>query len=233
MNYLSASRYFILDLFFPKKCIVCGQYGSHLCIDCAKNIEYVTTSVCPLCGKIAKSGGYCPSCRSRGNFVLSGIISAAIYDTGPTKEIIHHLKYSGMTDLSDILGELIAMRLSSMSLPDNCIIVPVPLHKGRESERGFNQSGLIGKYVANKLSIPGCDALIRISHTLPQADLNRVQRLSNLSGCFRVADPEFVAGKSVLLIDDVATTGTTLNECAKVLLTSGAKEVWGVVVAHG
>ncbi|MFA7244249.1 MAG: ComF family protein [Patescibacteria group bacterium] len=165
--------------------------------------------------------------------MINGIMSAATYDAGPTKEIIHHLKYSGFVDLAGILGELLVERLLLEAIPDNCVIVSVPLSLKRKAERGFNQSELIGKYVSNKLGIPGCDALSRIKDQKPQATLKRNERLSNLTGVFRVEDDEFVHGKNVLLIDDVATTGTTLNECAKVLKAAGAKKVYGVVVAHG
>jgi ComF family protein len=181
---------------------------------------------------MSKSGKICAMCKNKSKFVLKGIISAAVYDSGPTKEIIHHLKYSGMTGFSVVLAELIIIRLSSEQIPSNAVVVPVPLHPSRLAERGFNQSELIGKYVANKLNLCGGNTLERVRNTKPQAELKRSQRLSNLSGCFRVVDPDFIAGKTVLLIDDVATTGATLNECAKVLKSSGAKDIWGVVVAH-
>jgi ComF family protein len=166
---------------------------------------------------------------------VKGVICAALYEAGPTKQIIHCLKYSGITELSDILGELICQKLARLmtDLSKELVIVPVPLHKARMAERGFNQSELIGKFVSYRLNIPGGDALSRTRSTKPQADLKRRERLTNLTGCFFVADRGFIVGKSVLLIDDVATTGTTINECAKVLLSAGAKEVWGVVAAHG
>lgn len=233
MLYINSFWKFVLDIFFPKKCINCRKYGEELCFECAKEIEMVVTSVCPLCGKISKSGKICAVCKNKSKFVLKGIISAAVYDSGPTKEIIHHLKYSGMTRLSDILAELIVIRLRKEKFSTDTVVVPVPLHESRFTERGFNQSELIGKYVANKIGLPGGNAIERSKNRKPQAELKRSQRLSNLSGCFEVVDPGFIAGKTVLLIDDVATTGATLNECAKVLRSSGAKEVWGVVVAHG
>lgn len=223
----------IIDIFYPEKCISCGKYGNHLCFGCASKIEKIATSTCPECGKIIKFGSYCPDCKKNLGLMINGIMSAAIYDAGPTKEIIHHLKYSGFVDLAGILGELMVERLLHEAMPNNCVIVPVPLSLKRVAERGFNQSELIGKYVSNKLRIPGCDALSRIKDQKPQATLKRNERLSNLIGVFRVEDDEFVHGKNVLLIDDVATTGTTLNECAKVLRAAGAKKVYGVVVAHG
>lgn len=222
-----------LNIFFPKKCILCNVYGSHLCASCAKDIEPVITSLCPLCGKISQNGKICSECRKSSGFVLKGIISAAVYSDGPMKEVIHHLKYSGLTDLSEVVGEIIVQKLSSIEMIRNAVIVPVPLNKKRQAERGFNQSELIARYVAKSIGISGANALGRTRDTTPQAELKRANRLTNLSNCFQIADREFVAGKLVLLLDDVATTGTTLNECAKVLIASGAKEVWGVVAAHG
>lgn len=233
MNYLKQFGVLIYDLFYPKKCIACNKYGSHLCMECAGKIEKVLTSTCPGCGKICRFSTYCKDCKQVNEYVLNGIISAAIYDAGPTKEVIHHLKYSGMIDLYEILAELIYERLLRETVPRNFVIVPVPLFAARYAERGFNQSELIGRYVANKLGIPGADALSRVRNNKPQAELKRKERLENLAGCFRVEDAKFIEGKNVLLVDDVATTGTTLNECAILLKEAGAKKVWGVVVAHG
>lgn len=222
-----------LNIFYPKKCIICNSYGEHLCLGCAADIELVKTSICPICGKISMDGKYCSECKKASEFVLKGIISACTYKDETAKEIVHHLKYNGLTDLSEILGELIKQKLSQNKLLENSVIVPVPLHTNRESERGFNQSELIAKYVAKNLGTAGGNALVRTKNSEPQAKLKRRQRLSNLKNCFEVADQEFIDGKRVLLIDDVATTGATLNECARVLMDAGAKEVWGVVVAHG
>lgn len=235
MNYFLLTKNFILNIIFPIKCVGCGKCGFNLCSDCAANIEVVVADVCPQCGKISSFGKYCADCRKSSNLALAGILPAAIYESGPTKEIVHSLKYLGVSEFSDVLGELIVRKLLRQkgNLPDNSVVVPVPLHSKREAERGYNQSELIGKYVAKKLNIAGGNAMSRIRNNRPQIELRREARLKNLAGCFVVEDRELIAGKTVLLIDDVATTGATLNECAKALISAGAKEVWGIVAARG
>lgn len=220
-----------LDIFYPKRCVGCGKYGLFVCLDCAKEVEMLKTSVCPECGKITTSCQYCPACRTRLKTALSGIFIASRYDAGPTKEIIHHLKYSGFIELSELLGELLCEKLSNNSIPSNCVVAPVPLYRKKELERGFNQAELIARYISKKLNISGGDALIRSRNTRTQVGLNRGERIRNCADAFACLDPELVLGKNVLLVDDVVTTGTTLSECAKVLKIAGAKRVYGVVVA--
>jgi len=164
---------------------------------------------------------------------LNGIIVAANYEAGPTREMIHHLKYSGFTELSDLLGELIVQRLVVESLSNGTILVPVPLHINKQTKRGFNQSELIAQYVSNRTKIPYKNALVRIKETESQVGLSGDERRSNLEGAFRCEKKTTIAGKSILLVDDVTTTYSTLNECAKELKSAGAKKVYGLVVSRG
>lgn len=203
-----------------------------MCIDCVKQIEKNTTPLCPACGKISLNSKYCFVCKKQKHFKLNGLIVACNYNIGPTKEIIHHLKYHGFVELADILGELICEKLKSTTLIyRDFIIVPVPLYRKKENIRGFNQAELIARYVGKRLKIHGGNSLIRRRDTKSQTELRKEERRKNVSGAFSCDDPLYVKGKKILLIDDVATTGSTLNECSAVLRDSGAKEVWGVVVA--
>ena len=221
-----------LDIVFPKRCVDCGKEGSFVCYDCAGKIEIIKTMTCAVCGKISKSGQFCPACRTKWGLELSGLIAAARYDIGPTKEMIHHLKYSGFTELADPLSEMIYQSLRNHMPKGNCVAVPVPLHKNREAVRGFNQAELIVRDLSKKMHLHGGLAISRIKDTETQVNLNRTLRQHNLSGAFVCTDKNLVKDKNVLLIDDVATTLSTLNECAKVLKEAGAKKIWGVVVAR-
>jgi ComF family protein len=157
--------------------------------------------------------------------------------------MIHEFKYNGIVELSEMLAELMVERLKSKLPAGGIVVVPVPLHKKRQGLRGFNQSELLARYVSKRLNLPGGTALARTRNTDPQVGKSGMYRKTNLKGAFEVLDPELVSNKTVLLIDDVATTGSTLNECAKILKSSGlpaealakagAKAVWGVVVARG
>lgn len=224
---------FLLDLLYPKKCISCGKYGYFLCLDCVREIETVKTSLCPGCGKISENGKYCPRCASNKETIFAkGIIVAAHYDAGPVKEAIYHLKYLGYQDLAVDLSELIYERLKGVFDFKNTVIVPVPLNQKRKNTRGFNQSELIARNLSKSLLLPGGDALKRVRDTRSQVGLRREERLENIRDAFVCDDVEFVSGKKVILVDDVTTTGATINECAKALKSAGAEEIWGVVVAR-
>jgi len=223
---------FFLEIFFPKRCVNCGMLAEHfVCAKCVKNIEKIKTSTCPACGKISQFSAFCKNCKSKNKAQLSGIITASRYETGPIKEMIHYLKYSGITSLAEALGELIAERLERELPRGSLVVVPVPLHRKREFSRGFNQAELIARYISKRLNISGGMALSRIKNTPSQVTLPADLRRTNLINVFQCEDKEIIAGKTVLLVDDVSTTGSTLNECAKILKENGAKKVFGVVVA--
>ncbi|MCL5410717.1 MAG: ComF family protein [Patescibacteria group bacterium] len=221
---------FFLEIFFPKRCVNCGKIALHfVCPVCVQNIEKVKTSTCPVCGKISQFGKFCPNCKKA---ELGGIITAARYEIGPIKEMVHHLKYSGMTSLAEMLGELIVERLEREMPRGNIVVVPVPLHRKREFSRGFNQAELIARYISKRLNISGGMALSRVKNTESQVKLSGDLRKKNLIDAFACTDEELILGKTVLLVDDVTTTGSTLIECAKILKQNGAKKVFGVVVAR-
>ena len=223
---------FCLDILFPQKCILCGEFGGLVCLECAKSIEKIKTLTCPQCGKISEDGRYCKICRSNKKVILKGILVSAHYDSEIVKKMIYGLKYDGLTDLSEMLAELLIEKIEKRFDPQNTVIVPVPLHIKRKNRRGFNQSELLARYVSKKLGFPGGNALVRIKNTKSQAQLPKSERLTNISGAFECEDEELVRKKRVILIDDVVSTGATLNEAANALKMAGAKEVWGVVVAR-
>lgn len=229
----NVSSDFLLDVFFPKFCVGCGKYGEFVCVECAKEIESIKTGTCPECGKISQSGRFCSNCKKKLGLELFGIIVAANYEAGPMREMIHHLKYSGFIELSDLLGELIVQRLMVEKISNDLVLVPVPLHINKFAKRGFNQAELIARYVSNRVKIPYKNALSRIKHTESQVGLSGTERRTNLEGAFAVNKKSAISGKTILLVDDVTTTYSTLNECAKELKSAGAKKVYGLVVARG
>lgn len=223
---------FFLSIFYPQRCIGCSKYGQVLCFDCAAKIETVKTTICPLCGKISLNGQYCSKCAKKENIFATGIIVAAHYESGPLKQVIYDFKYSGVIDLADILSELIFDQVKNRFNLKNVVIVPVPLTAKRKNTRGYNQSQLLARNLSKKLGISGGDALKRTRETKSQVGLSRDERLLNLQNAFTCQDAELVDKKIVFLIDDVTTTGATINECAKALKDAGAKKIWGVVVAR-
>jgi competence protein ComFC len=230
INKISA---FILDIFFPTRCLICGKYGHELCFDCAQKIEIIKTHLCPECGKISSFGSYCDGCRRSKKPHLSKIIVATRYNVGPIKQLVSSFKYEGFQGLAKPLGELIVCQLKSLNISfDKIVVVPVPLYITRKNRRGFNQSELLARYISKELSLHGGDALARIRDTISQVSLKKSQRTSNISGAFICIDRELILNSNIILVDDVVTTGATLTECAKVLKENGAKKIIGAVIAR-
>lgn len=224
-----------LDLLFPKKCLSCGKYGSFLCAKCADTIEKIQTPTCFECGKLTVGGKYCPNCKRRTASNLAGILIASKYDEGSVRKLVFGLKYEGFKEVASILGELLAGRIGEvfhLKQLEGFVVVPVPLHRFRQNTRGFNQSELIARYISKRMCLPGGVALRRIKKTESQVGLTKIKRKENVKNAFACIDPEFVIGKKVLLVDDVVTSGATMNEAAAALKAAGAKEVWGAAAAR-
>lgn len=236
---------FILDLLFPKYCLGCNKEGEWICDKCQKKIILIKQKTCPNCQRITKFGQFCQRCRDK--FDLTGAIVAAYYENGPLKEAMHTFKYEGVFDLANDLGKLFHNKLNL--LPPPClaesrrarwnkvgiVIIPVPLHKKRQAMRGFNQAELLARQIAqkNKLVLVKNQLIRHKYQKKSQAELSGKARRESLKNCFSwVGHPHELKGKTVLLVDDVYTTGSTLNECAKVLRNqAGADEIWGLVLA--
>lgn len=165
----------------------------------------------------------CGTCRKKLPYFTKAI-AVGIYE-GTLSEAIHILKYQKKQAMAKHLNAMITDALFQR-LTDSDIVIPVPLHKKRLNERGFNQSLLIAHYASQRLNIPLCiDGLQRVRWTRPQIELTRDERLKNVKGAFATGAGFKPEGKKIILVDDVYTTGATVNECAKVLKKGGAKEV--------
>ncbi len=157
---------------------------------------------------------------------------------GELRGLLHLLKYEGVTPAVAPLGAMLAEAVAEL-LPAcreaSPLLIPVPLHKTRRRARGFNQSELLARAAARRLSHPVkvmYGALIRRRDTVSQVGLSRAERIENVRDAFRVADAKAVRGREAIVVDDVMTTGTTLSECARVLKQAGAKQVWAATVAR-
>ncbi|MFA6790051.1 MAG: phosphoribosyltransferase family protein, partial [Parcubacteria group bacterium] len=184
----------------------------------------------------------CFECRKK--YIIDGVLVSSAYKSNGEKtllaKIVHYYKYRFISELNIYLGEILKKSLLNSSLPLPDAIVPVPLHSRRLRWRGFNQSEMLCYYLASRIA-PGLEisvlknALIRKKYTIPQMKIkNRRQRERNLKGVF-LMERKFISGikgKNILLVDDIATTGSTLFECAKVLKKKGAKKVYGIVLAR-
>lgn len=220
----------ILDLLFPPKCVGCGGRGQLLCEDCSASMERISPPLCPRCGRPWSRPQLCSVCQKT-QPTIDGIRAVAYFE-GHLRRAIHQFKYRGVQALAAPLAELLVTYQTEHRLPAD-MIMPVPLHPEREVERGYNQAGLLAQALGRRIELPVVGtALSRVKVTVPQVNLDAERRQLNVAGAFR-ADGQRVAGRRVLLIDDVCTTGATMEACNGALQAAGAQSVWGLALARG
>ena len=219
-----------MDSFFPRRCVGCGRVGDFLCLECLRKLPRLVPPFCPRCGRPQASSIVCPSCWQRPT-EIDGIRSLFRFDEVVRKSI-HELKYRNLKAISPCLAELLADYLKENPLPGEAL-VSVPLHPRRLRERGYNQSSLLARELGKRIDLPVIeDCLIRIKQAQPQVRAVDVEeRRSNVADAFVCRD-ERVKGKEIILIDDVCTSGATLESCAAVLKNRGATSVWGLTLAR-
>ena len=219
-----------LDLLFPQWCIGCGKEGDFICSSCRRLLPRILPPLCPRCGKPQPSGILCPSCVSW-QAEIDGIRSPFRFD-GIIRQAIHQLKYKNLRALTVPLAGLLQDYLATNAVPGE-VLIPVPLHQKRLRERGYNQSSLLAQELGKLINLPVADnCLIRQKHAPPQARSSSVDdRRSNVADAFTCRDHR-LQDKQVLLIDDVSTSGATLDACAGALKAAGATSVWGLVLAR-
>lgn len=234
---------FAIDILFPISCLSCSKESEFICDSCLKKIPLKKDQNCPICEKvITPDGKVCFNCKDR--FLIDGILVASSYKNAIVAHSIHLFKYNFVEKLAEPLGKILlnCIMSSDLSLPD--LIIPVPLHKKRLRWRGFNQAELLADFLGKNIT-PGFNIrvennlLIRKKKTKPQMKIrNASERKNNIKGAFTIKKEDLkknirlIKEKRIYLIDDVATTGNTLFECAKILKKAGAKEVYAIVIAR-
>jgi len=233
----------VIDGLYPRVCPGrgCGRLseraGRHLCNDCRARIELYSSSLCALCGREVEGQVrhtfVCGVCRAaRPHYDRA---RAAGHFSGVLRDMVHAFKYDSAlwlcADLTDLLEGCLTAHFHADEVD---VVVPVPLHPVRQRERSYNQSALLAHELARRID-RRCDAraLERVRATETQTHLNAAHRRMNMLGAFRVARPDWVRQRCVLLVDDVMTTGATLDECARVLKKAGARTVWAVTAGRG
>lgn len=219
----------VLNFLFPSHCVSCGKGGSFLCQKCRNKLIYLQQPLCTRCSKPIHTGTICQKCLSQ-TWDIDGIYSIFKYG-GTIRQAILQFKYHNIKALADPLSNLMSAYLRRHLLSFD-IIMPVPIHKRRLRERGYNQSSLLAQRLSRMTNIPVVeDVLIRTKHTPSQAKSDSVdQRRKNIRNAFRCVNHD-ISGKRILLIDDVCTSGATLNSCAASLKSAGAASVWGFTLA--
>ncbi|MCI8342362.1 MAG: ComF family protein [Firmicutes bacterium] len=210
---------FLIDMIYPPRCVVCQEIimpGNYLCDACIKHNS--------------KNTGIYVKNINNSKSIITGYITCAfaVYDYKFVKKSIKSFKFDGYKfygeGFSKIMFETAQKNFPNI-FSDSDIIIPVPIHKKRFKKRGFNQSVIMGRGIARLAGIEFSEkALIRKTNTIPQSGLSIEERLKNIKNAFEIGNCD-IKGKNILLIDDIFTTGATLNECAKVLKENGAKEI--------
>ncbi len=231
----------LLDFVYPQSCPICKEpldrEEKEVCENCWRNLAILPYPFCPYCKMFfeeeeAEHEHRCVSPNRFEDQMNFAVRSLGTFDDH-YKTLIHRLKYEHKIPL----GKRLAQRLGEQLTQDkdfiNCdLVIPVPLHKSRQRQRGFNQSEILAEGVSQVTKIPlATKILMRKKNTKDQTHLDIQQRKENVKGAFAVTQPEMVMGKNVILVDDVITTGATLNECVRMLLDIGAKRVFAVTLA--
>ena len=217
-----------LDLVFPIHCAGCGREGGILCAECVGGLERLTPPYCRICAA-PDASGVCRWCQQQPPG-FDSLRSPFRFD-GPVREAVHALKYRGIRAAAPGLAALIAEYLQRNLVAVDSMI-PVPLHSRRLRSRGYNQSALLAREVGKALNLPVReDLLVRVGNARPQVEAQtREERRNNIAGNF--ACEADATGTTALLIDDVATTGSTLSECAAALKQAGASRVYALTLAR-
>ncbi len=222
-----------IDVVLPKECIGCGKWHTWFCGHCEDSVPLMINDLCIVCNESTSYGIVHAGCIHK--TPLTGMVSAA-EDKQLLRKVVHCLKYERVQLFSLICAKYIEKRLevhpylTSLLLHSNTIIIPVPLHMRSFWDRGFNQSEYIAKHVFGKSVC--ANLVVKKKATSRQATLDRKKRLQNIKNAFEIINPELVMGRSVIIVDDIITTGATVSELAQILLEAGAKDIWALSVAH-
>ena len=217
------------DILFPPRCLSCRKTGRWICENCRQNIGLIVSPICYKCQRLSEGFKVCDHCRH--NLFVRRLIVCG-YWQNPLKQLIYGMKYYKVRPLAEELGQILTAAARNFCDQD-MVIVPVPLHRARLWDRGFNQAEILAKVVACQLGCQIVAPLRRKRFTKPQFNLTRSARQANVADAFAVNPRELpkIIHRIVVLVDDIVTTGATLNACAKVLKQNGAREVWGLVLA--
>jgi ComF family protein len=224
-----------LDFFFPPVCAGCQRLGEPLCAACAQQVEPVPATLCARCGHVqARSVAMCAACAAHRHENKVRLRRAAALHTTPLREAIHALKYEQRPELAAPLARYLVAAYAGepwRTLPQPIdAVVPVPLHAARLAERGYNQSLLLAAAFCARTGLPlQAGWLERVRSTRQQVGLGPQERYQNVAGAFAAAAQ--VAGQTLLLVDDVCTTGATMEACAAAAMVAGANAVYGLALA--
>lgn len=220
----------ILDWIYPPRCATCGKWGERWCITCQRTVKPIVQSdICPLCGMPQAEAEMCAECTTY-QPVYTALRSWGNYE-GTLRSAIHRLKYHSDIGLSESLAKPLIELLHDLNWQVD-LVTAVPLSRQRQRQRGYNQAALLARWIGLSTGVPyEPKILIRLKDTSSQVGLHAHQRRENVAGAFQ-ARSSGVSGKRVLIIDDVTTTGATMQACAQALLNAGSAQIYGLTLAR-
>lgn len=233
-----------IDIIYPPRCHIChnflpntGHVNKYFCPVCLKGFLKISSPLCPICGipfdSFSEENHLCGNCLRRRPFYDA--LGAPYLYQGSIMDAIHQMKYTGKSYLAKSLGPLLSSFASKWidNSTESLVVMPVPLHPKKLRERGFNQSLLLARAITSILSTElDFLSLRRIKYTRPQTGLNSNERKKNVRNAFDLVGQKDFKGRSVILVDDVATTGNTMNECARMLKKAGCKKIFCLALAR-
>lgn len=226
-----------VDLLFPRRCVFCDEItdktGAPICRACEKEMKYIEAPFCMKCGKQLNHsrGEYCDSCsRSKHEFIQG----MALYHYGSMSDSIFRFKYGGRQEYADFYGQQLADKRGQwLAAIGPQALIPVPVHPSRKRERGYNQAELIARALSARCGIPvNTRLIVREKKTLPQKNLSERERQNNLKKAFKILQND-VKLNTIVIIDDICTTGSTIDAMAEVLKTAGIQRVYYLTLAVG
>lgn len=231
----------ILDFIFPKRCVNCKKQGSYLCENCFIFLSFDVKSLCLICNKASYNGLTHPVCKSR--YAIDGCFSALAYNR-TVQKLIYNFKYKPyLTDLKSVLSDLFIDSIIQnenfnkeiKNLPTSLgwVFVPIPLFSSKFRKRGYNQAEILAKELSKRFNLPFQDILKKEKNTISQVGLSNIDRKLNVKDAFKLEASGYrLKARSIFLVDDVVTTGSTLKEAANVLKRNGVKRVIGLTLAR-
>ena len=226
----------IIDAIYPRRCPVCDRPckpGTRICVECERTLVHTKGALCLKCGKklLDEADEYCNDCRDNKHIYKAG---RSLYEYNSINKSLYRFKYSNRAEYGDYYGNQLACKFGEVIKNWGIeMIVPVPLHKTRMKKRGYNQAGILAKKMAAELKLPYCeDLLIRIRKTKPMKELDAGERQINLKNAFIVGYNDVKLNR-VLIVDDIYTTGSTIDAVAEAMIKEGVSEVYFVALSIG
>lgn len=237
MKKINNTKEVLYSIFFPRRCPICDEtivYEKDICEECGKELTYITEPSCKKCGKQVtdERSEYCPDCSRKRHYYKQGKAIFA-YQKG-MKRSMYRFKYSGRKEYASFYARTAKERIGHWVMRHGIeVIVPIPMYRRKQRMRGYNQAEVFAKSLGDYLDLPVDTKLVRrIKNTVPQKELNDIQRKDNLKGAFQL-QTNIVKYRKILLVDDIYTTGSTVDAVAKCFLETGIEEVYFLTVCIG